>query len=70
MEQRLKGAEAFGEHKTAMRQASKREGRPRLTPWPEPFQHSGRATGVATPRIDAIHACVKLLEQHPVLAHR
>ena len=61
IEQRINGAEAVGQHKTSMLQDLE-AGRPlEVDALVGVFAELGRLTGTATPRIDAVHALVRLL---------
>lgn len=62
LEKRIAGAQAVGEHKTSMLQDIE-AGRPtEIEALVGSIIELGQITGVPTPRISAIYACVKLLE--------
>ncbi len=63
IEQRIKGAEAVGEHKTSMLQDLEAGNELELEPLVGAFRELGELTGVATPAIDAVYACTKLLAE-------
>jgi 2-dehydropantoate 2-reductase len=63
IEKRIAGAEAVGAHKTSMLQDLE-AGRPlEIEPLVGVVIELGRLTNTPTPAIDAVYACVKLLEQ-------
>jgi 2-dehydropantoate 2-reductase len=63
IEKRIAGAEAVGAHKTSMLQDLE-AGRPlEIEPLVGVVIELGRLTNTPTPSIDAVYACVKLLEQ-------
>jgi 2-dehydropantoate 2-reductase len=63
IEKRIAGAEAVGSHKTSMLQDLE-AGRPlEIEPLVGAVIELGRLTDTPTPAIDAVYACVKLLEQ-------
>lgn len=63
IEQRLAGAEGVGAHKTSMLQ-DREAGRPmEIEALVGSVAELGRLTGTATPHIDAVYACVKLLDR-------
>ncbi|GAP33704.1 2-dehydropantoate 2-reductase [Piscinibacter sakaiensis] len=61
LEQRIAGAEAVGAHKTSMLQDVEAGRAPELAALVGAVAELGRIAGVATPRIDAIHAAMQLL---------
>jgi len=63
VEQRIKGAEQVGEHRTSMLQ-DRDEGRSmEVGPLIGVFVELGRLTGVSTPAIDAVHALINQLNE-------
>ncbi len=63
VEQRIKGAETVGEHRTSMLQ-DRDEGRTmEVGPLIGVFVELGRLTGISTPTIDAVHALIKQLNE-------
>ncbi len=65
LEKRIAGAEAVGEHKTSMLQDIEAGRATEIDALVGSIIELGAITGVATPRIRAIYACVKLLEKQP-----
>jgi 2-dehydropantoate 2-reductase len=62
LEKRIAGAEAVGEHKTSMLQDVLAGRQTEIDALVGSIVELGEIVGVPTPRIRAIHACVKLLE--------
>jgi 2-dehydropantoate 2-reductase len=62
LEKRIAGAEAVGEHKTSMLQDIEAGRITEIDALVGSIIELGQITGVPTPRISAIYACVKLLE--------
>lgn len=63
IEQRMRGAEDIGEHKTSMLQDIEAGRATEVDALVGAVAELGRLVGVGTPRIDAVYACVKLLER-------
>jgi 2-dehydropantoate 2-reductase len=63
LEKRLNGAEAVGEHKTSMLQDIEAGRRTEAAALTGSIIELGRIVGVPTPRIEAVYACVCLLEE-------
>ncbi len=69
LERRIAGAEAVGKHKTSMLQDIEAGRPPEIAALVGSVVELGRITGVPTPHIDAIHACVSLLAETLTSAH-
>ncbi len=63
LEKRLAGAEAVGEHKTSMLQDIEARRPTEAAALVGSIIELGQIVGVATPKIDAVYACVRLLEE-------
>ena len=63
LERRLDGAEKVGEHKTSMLQDVEAGRSLEVDAIVSSVIEIGRRLGVATPRIEAVYACVKLLDE-------
>jgi 2-dehydropantoate 2-reductase len=61
LEKRIAGAERVGEHKTSMLQDVENGRSLELDALIGAVVELGRITGTATPHIDAIHACIRML---------
>jgi 2-dehydropantoate 2-reductase len=68
IEQRIAGAEAVGDHKTSMLQDLETGRELEIEALVGSFVELGRITGVPTASIDAVYACVKLLENTRAIA--
>jgi 2-dehydropantoate 2-reductase len=64
IEQRIEGAAQVGAHKTSMLQDIEAGRRTEVDAIVGAVAELGRLTDTPTPHIDAVYACVKLLEQH------
>jgi 2-dehydropantoate 2-reductase len=65
IEQRIAGAVAIGAHRTSMLQDIEAGRSTEIDALVGAVAELGRLEGVPTPHIDALYACVKLLEQQP-----
>jgi 2-dehydropantoate 2-reductase len=65
IERRIAGAEAVGEHKTSMLQDVESGRELEVDPLVGVFVELGRLVGVPTPSIEAVYACVSLLNARP-----
>lgn len=63
LERRLAGAEAVGEHKTSMLQDIEAKRPTEAAALVGAIIELGRIVGVPTPKIEAVYACVRLLEE-------
>jgi 2-dehydropantoate 2-reductase len=63
LEKRLAGAEAVGEHKTSMLQDIEARRPTEAAALVGSIIELGQIVGVATPKIEAVYACVRLLEE-------